>query len=103
MRRRQNELESVNPSHRAVAMWRQIMGNKSGVLRFNYRSGWEACRLHYNTCGPDVFDEYEGSVIVDFEPGFGLHRNTYRFAADVDNVFTEVPPPKLVRYRVFCG
>ncbi len=91
--RRRIEIEDVNPHHRMVISWRQIMGRAHGLLRLNYYSGWKACLFFDFSCtvgGVSGLEEYSGAVIVDIEAGYRL-LDDYRLAVGANNVFATAP------------
>ena len=88
-KRRQIELEDLNPAHRVVFSGRHIRGAKHGLLRLSYFDDWYFCRLGSNSCPPELLDLRDGKVIVDMEVGY-LLTNRYRVTLGVDNVFDTV-------------
>lgn len=91
--RRRIEIEDVNPHHRMVYSFRQIMGRKHGLLRIKYFSGWKACLFFDFSCtvgGASGLKEYGGAVIVDLEAGYRLLED-YRLAVGANNVFATAP------------
>ena len=87
-RRRQVELEQMNPEHRLVLTGRHQLGSWNAMLRPSYFGDWKACRFQANSCGD--LDSFDGSVIVDAEAGYAINER-YRLGLGVQNMFDLVP------------
>ncbi len=87
-RRRQVELEQMNPEHRLVLTGRHQLGSWNAMLRPSYFGDWKACRFQANSCGD--LDSFDGSVIVDAEAGYAINER-YRLGLGVQNMFDSAP------------
>ena len=87
-RRRQVELEEMNPEHRLVLTGRHQLGSWNAMLRPSYFGDWKACRFQANSCGD--LDSFDGSVIVDAEAGYAINER-YRLGLGVQNMFDSAP------------
>ena len=88
-KKRQIELEDLNPAHRVVVSGRHVRGPSHGLIRLSYFDDWYFCRLGSNSCPPELLDLRDGQVIVDVEIGY-LVADRYRLSAGVDNLFDTV-------------
>ena len=89
-RRRQIEMEELNPKNRFVANARHTFGKIHGMIRVNWYDGWQACRFGNNTCGDDLLDTYTGNWLFGGEVGYSVNQGAYRIALGVHNIFNTV-------------
>ncbi len=96
-RRRQVEIEDMNPEQRVVVTGRHRMGPWSAMLRLSYYGDWKACRFQNNNCksntGEDYLDAFDGGWVADAELGYEFDR--YRLSVGVQNLFDKVPSAPL--------
>lgn len=88
-KQRRIELERLNPSHRVVATYRQILNQWSVRLRINWMDSWQQCRFRSSTCttdGKDVLEQFSSAWIADLEFGYALN-HSWTVALGVDNLF----------------
>ena len=92
-RRRQVEIEDMNPEHRVVITGRHRMGPWSARLRLSYYGDWKACPFGDDSCAsstgvnnPNAFD---GGLIADAEVSYEFDR--YRLSFGVQNLFDKAP------------
>ena len=89
-KRRQIELESINPKKRIVMSVHHHFRNLHGLFRLNYYDGWQACRFGNNTCAGDLLQTYEGGWIAGAEVGIEFNQGAIRFAVGVNNILDNV-------------
>lgn len=88
-RRRQVEIEDMNPEHRVVITGRHRMGPWSARLRLSYYGDWKACPFGDESCGGNNPNAFDGGWIADAEVGYEFDR--YRLSFGVQNLFDKVP------------
>ncbi len=93
-RRREVEIEDLNPEHRLVLIGRHRIGQWSALLRLSYFDDWKACRFQSNSCasssGDDYLDSFDGEWIADAEIGYAFYDH-YRLNVGMQNIFDQVP------------
>ena len=93
-RRREVEIEDMNPEHRVVLTGRHRMGPWSALLRLSYFDDWKACRFQNSDCasgsGEDYLDSFDGEWIADAEIGYAF-TDHHRVDVGVQNIFDRVP------------
>ncbi|MCY4159065.1 MAG: TonB-dependent receptor [Bacteroidetes bacterium] len=91
-RQRRVELERLNPRHRVVATYRQMVNHWSGLLRVNWFGSWQQCRYGSSTCradGIDVQEEFPSSWIVDAEIGYAAN-DSWTVIFGMSNIFDTI-------------
>ncbi len=88
-KRRQVEIEDLNPKHRLVATYRHLLDRWSALFRVSWFDSWQACRFASSTCqegGISVLDRFPRVWLTDVEIGHAL-RDFWQVTLGVNNLF----------------
>ena len=88
-KRRQVEMEEINPKHRLVATHRQLFNRWSALFRVSWFDSWQACRFASSTCSEDgisLLDYFPSVWLTDVEIGYAL-RDSWEVTLGVNNLF----------------
>ena len=88
-KRRQVEIEELNPKHRLVATQRYLLDRWSALFRVSWFDSWQACRFASSTCTEDgisVLDYFPSVWLTDVELGYTF-RDFSQVTFGVNNLF----------------
>ena len=88
-KRRQVEIEELNPKHRVVATQRYLLDRWSALFRVSWFDSWQACRFASSTCTEDgisVLDYFPSVWLTDVEIGYAF-RDFWQVTFGVNNLF----------------